>query len=194
MDFYQGNRDIRVCCFINMYESIFEKEETMSDSLTIFIKSLDLSTTFAISIMAIVLVGILMTELSTRIRGGRARNAAYALLALVVLTETAIILDFIANTASILINLLIVEIVVALSAITLGVGIVVYFHDLIRKRLLYTAIAFGIPATLGVVGTLIWDSPVARIIGILGANGVIILLYLIILTFILDYRKKHHIR
>lgn len=177
-----------------MHESIFEKEETMNDSLKIFIKSLDLSTTFAISIITIVLIGILMTELFTRIRGGRAQNAAYALLALVLLTETAIILDFVANTASVLTNLLIVEIVVAISAITLGVGIVVYFHDLIRKRLLYTAIAFGIPATLGVVGTLVWDSPVARIIGILGANGVIILLYLIILTFILDFRKKHHIR
>lgn len=144
--------------------------------------------------MAMVLVGILMTELSTTLREKRARNAAYALIALVLLTETALILDFMANTASILINLLLVEIIVALSAIALGVGIVVSFHDLIRKRLLYAGIAFGIPATLGVVGTLLWDSPIARIIGILGTNGVIILLYLIILMFILDYRKKHNIR
>lgn len=164
----------------------------MSDELILFIKSLDLSTTFAVSIMAIVLVGILVTELFTTLTEKRVRSVAFALITLVILTETALILDLVANTASILINLLVVEIVVALSAIVLGVRIVVSFHDLMRKRLLYAGIAFGIPATLGVVGTFLWDSPVARIIGILGTNGVIILLYLIILTFILDYRKKYN--
>ncbi len=162
----------------------------IDNSTTNLIKSLDLSTAFAASIMAIVLVGILILELSTALSNQRARKLAKIFIVLIVLTEMALILDLMANIAGSLFNLQIVEIPVALSALALAVIIIKNFPDLVRQKFLYWGIFFGIPATAGVMGTLIWESPVARIIGIAGTNGVIVSLYLIILAFVIDCHKK----
>lgn len=155
----------------------------------LLIKSFDLATTLAISVTAIVLIGVLSLQLFM-MTGQRKKLLAKNFLILVALVETALILDFLANSSIHLISLYGVEIIIAITAIIWSIVVLIRFYDLLERRLLFSAMVMGVIATLSILGTWLLDSNISRIIGNIAANGVFICLYFLMMVFIIKHQDN----
>ncbi len=160
-----------------------------SHAITNVTEDLHTSTAFGVSVMVIVLVGILALELFTTIYNQRARELAKALIMLTCLTGAALMMHVLTGISRDPFKI-IITLVVALAALFWATVILIRFHDLVRRKIMYWGIFFGVVATAGFGGMIIWESNIPHIAGTIGINGVIILLYLLILAFVIDNHKK----
>lgn len=161
----------------------------MNNQTTLLIKSFDLATTLSISVTAIVLIGVVCSQLFM-MTGERQKLLAKNFLILIGLVEAALILDFLANSSTHLISLYGFEIIIATAAIIWGIVVLIRFYDFIEKRLLFSAMVLGVIAILSILGTWLFDSNLSRVIGNIAANGVFICLYFLIMVFIIKHQDK----
>jgi len=152
-------------------------------------ENLHTSTAFGVSVMVIVLVGVLTLELFSVLREKRPRSLAKAFIVLIFLTGTALTMHVLAVISRSPFKI-IITLVAAIAALFWATVILIRFYDLVRRKILYWGIFFGIVATAGFGGMFIWESNIPHIAGTIGINGVIMLLYLLILAFLIDNHKK----
>lgn len=161
----------------------------MDNYLATFIKSLDLSTTFVLWIIALVIIGQILTRLIF-MKNRRVKALAKNFLLMIFLAGVAPVIDFVANSSLKLTFLYGVEIIIAIIAFALAVSILFRFYDLLERSILYAAMVFGVFAISGIIGTWILESNITRIIGIIASNGVFVSLYFLVMLFLIKQSKK----
>lgn len=161
----------------------------MNNQFITFIKSLNLSETLAISILAVVLVGVIISEIFS-LRDTRIRGLAKHFIVLIFLIEFALILGFLGNNSLSLSYLHGVEIVVVIISLLMAGVMLFRFYDLLKGKLFYSGLLFGAFALGGLIATWLLESTLARIIVIVATNGVFVSLYFLIMQLLMHYQSE----
>lgn len=162
-------------------------EHIVNEQLIKFIESLHLSTIFAASTMAIVLIGILALNLFKSI-DHKLKSLVINLVILLILIEVPLILSFFAHTAFSRLFFLL-ELLTAFVVLLFGLRIFSRFHKLLNKKIYLTGVFFALTSMLGVFGLWLFGNSIVHVIALIGTNGLFICLYFLIMVLLIKFRK-----